>query len=299
MGLDFLLYAGIGIFAMSVLWIIYTLFSVNQETSALSWATEDAPEKSSSPIINFSRPLVHQLTLKYAKKFENKKQRQAITKKLEKAGLTKELNVDEFIGLKIFWGLLFPVIVLILNFALQLGLPGLFIPLLGVFGWMIPDFHANENSKRRQTSIVIDLPFFVDLLALASQAGAEFTSAIERITEKAEDSELAKEFEEFLKDVRLGVPREEALKSMAVRLDIPEVTSFVNVLNDAASTGASIAPALKDQSEFMRVERFVRAEKAGARASQALIVPIVIFILPAVLIMIITPMALQMSGGGG
>jgi len=256
-------------------------------------------QKSPSPIINFSRPLVHQLTLKYAEKFKNESRRKQIEKKLRTAGLTRELNVDEFLGLKIFWGILFPIIVLIINFALQLGLPFIVIPGLAVFGWMIPDFHANENIRRRQSSIVIDLPFFVDLLALASQAGAEFTSAIEKITEKAEDSELANEFDEFLKDVRLGVPREQALKAMSTRLDIPEVTSFVNVLNDAASTGASIAPALKDQSEFMRVERFVRAEKAGAKASQALLLPIVAFILPAVLIMIVTPMALQFTGGGG
>jgi len=299
MGMDILLYAGIAMFAISVLWIVYTLFSVNQDSSTLSWATEDAPEKSTSPIINFSRPLVHQLTLKYAEKFKNESRRKQIEKKLRTAGLTRELNVDEFLGLKIFWGILFPIIVLIINFALQLGLPFIVIPGLAVFGWMIPDFHANENIRRRQSSIVIDLPFFVDLLALASQAGAEFTSAIEKITEKAEDSELANEFDEFLKDVRLGVPREQALKAMSTRLDIPEVTSFVNVLNDAASTGASIAPALKDQSEFMRVERFVRAEKAGAKASQALLLPIVAFILPAVLIMIVTPMALQFTGGGG
>ena len=86
---------------------------------------------------------------------------------------------------------------------------------------------------------------------------------------------------------------------MAARLDMSEITSFVAVLIDAEASGSSIAQVLKDQSVQMRLERFVRAEKAGARASQLILLPLMLFILPAVFIMVFGPVILQMSGGKG
>ena len=99
--------------------------------------------------------------------------------------------------------------------------------------------------------------------------------------EKSDNSVLADELRIVLKDIKLGSSRADSLRAMARRLDIPEVTSFVAVVIDADSTGASISQVLKDQSEQMRLERFVRAEKAGAQASQKMLIPMMMFILPA------------------
>ena len=82
------------------------------------------------------------------------------------------------------------------------------------------------------------------------------------------------------------------------RLDIPEITSVVAVVRDAEETGASIAQVLKDQSVQMRLERFVRAEKAGAKASQAMLIPLMFLILPAVFIMVFAPVVLNFFYGG-
>ncbi|RYZ84133.1 MAG: type II secretion system F family protein, partial [Proteobacteria bacterium] len=84
---------------------------------------------------------------------------------------------------------------------------------------------------------------------------------------------------------------------MAERLDIGEITSFVAVLVDAESNGASISKVLKDQSVQMRLERFVRAEKAGAKASQQILIPLMLFILPAVFIMVFGPVAVGFMSG--
>lgn len=298
MGSDLLLYLGILFAGFSVLWSVYTIFSVNEDSKALSWATGDQPDKSESPIINMSRPLVHQLTIKYAKRVKSKNFRDSIEYKIMTGGLDNELNVDEFIGLKMLWGIVFPCLILILNFSLQLGYPWFVIVGACPLGWMIPDFHANKQKKLRYTAIIVDLPFFVDLLALSTQAGADFMGAIQKISDAAEHSLLGKEFDKVLRDTRLGSTREQALKSMSRRLDIPEVTSFVNVLTDADSTGASIGDVLKEQSEQMRLERFVRAEKAGARASQAILLPMMLFIIPAVFIMVFAPVGLQFVYGG-
>lgn len=298
MGTEILLYLGLLLAGFSVLWTVFTIFSVNEDNKALSWATGNQPDKSESPIINFSRPLVHQLTIKYAKRIRSETFRKDIEYKIQTGGLENELNVDEFIGLKMLWGIFFPAIVAILNFSLQLGYPWIVFVFAVPFGWMIPDMHANKKRKERYNSIVIDLPFFVDLLALSTQAGADFMGAIQKISDAAENSLLAKEFDKVIRDTRLGSTREQALKAMSKRLDITEVTSFVNVLTDADSTGASIGNVLREQSEQMRLERFVRAEKAGARAAQAILIPMMLFIIPAVFIMVFAPVGLQFYYGG-
>ena len=156
---------------------------------------------------------------------------------------------------------------------------------------------ANGAKKKRYTAVILDLPFFIDLLALSTEAGLDFIGSIKKIVEKAHGSVLADEFDKVMRDISLGATRERALKDMSYRLDIPEVTSFVNVLTDADATGASISTVLKDQSEQMRLERFVRAEKAGAKASQAMLLPMMAFILPAVFIMVFAPVALQFFYG--
>ena len=125
----------------------------------------------------------------------------------------------------------------------------------------------------------------------------DFIGSLQRIVDKSSGSPLAQEFEKVLRDIKLGSTRAQALKDMAYRLDISEVSSFVNVLVDADATGASISQVLKEQSAQMRLDRFVRAEKAGARASQAVLIPLVLFILPAVFIMVFAPVALQFMYG--
>lgn len=296
--MDLLLYLGLFLAGTATFWVVYSLFAASQESKSLSWATGDEPKKSKSPLINLSRPLVHQFTIKYALRFKSEKMRKDIDYKIVTAGMEEEISVDEFIGLKLFWGVLFPILIVLLNFALQLGYPTAVLIMLSPIGYMLPDFHARAEKNKRMKSVVIDLPFFIELLALSTQAGADFFGAIQKITTKAPESVLAQELEKVLRDIRLGSTREKALKDMAYRLDVSEATSFVNVLTDADATGASVGEVLKEHSAQMRLERFVRAEKAGARASQAMLIPLIMFILPAVFIVVFAPVALQFLYGG-
>lgn len=288
-----LLIAGISVFLLA-----YNLLAVDNNKISLSWAAEDAPAQSSSKFLEGSRPLVHKFSLPFAVKLKLPGYRERVAKKIALSGLEQEINVDEFIGLQILWGLLFPGLLLFLNFTLELEYPLLLVILMGFFGFYFPHMHANAKRKARTTSVLADLPFFIDLLALSVEAGLDFIGAIQRVVEKAEDSELAKELGIVLKDLKLGSSRMDALRKFSDRLDMSEVTSFVTVLIDADSTGASIGKVLKNQSVQMRLERFVRAEKAGARASQLILVPLMIFILPAVFIMVFGPVVLQFMGQG-
>lgn len=294
----FILLSGLGLAALSVYLFSTALFTNNADAEALAWASGNEPVKSKSGLINISRPLIHNFTLQHAQRFKSPSYRKGVTRRLMTAGLSSELNEDEFIGMQILWGLMAPTVLFVLNFALQMGLPWYFCLGLGAFGWIFPNFYCRQQRQRRYLAVVVDLPFFIDLMALSTEAGLDFMGALQRIVDKAEESVLAEEMRIVLKDIKLGSSRREALTRLADRLDIPEITSVVAVVRDAEETGASIAQVLKDQSVQMRLERFVRAEKAGAKASQAMLIPLMFLILPAVFLMVFAPVVLAMFYGG-
>jgi tight adherence protein C len=294
------LITGLLLAGTSVYLFVSAMFGANNDKELLARASGDERPKSKSAIINISRPLVEQFTLKYALKIKSESYRKRIKKLLLTSGMSRELTVDEFIGLQFFWGVMFPVFMLIMNFALELEIPYILLIPLVPFGFYMPQLHAGGMKNQRLIDVQVNLPFFIDLLALSTEAGLDFIGAIQRIVDKSEENVLSEELQIVLKDIKLGSSRLEALRQMSLRLDIPEITSFIAVLADADATGASISQVLKDQSVQMRLERFVRAEKAGARASQAILIPMMVFILPAVFVMVFGPVALQfMSGQGG
>ena len=295
---ELLLIAGILMMGLAIYLTMSTLLGSRPDAQALQWANADEPVKSTSPVINFSRPLVHQLTLKYAQRIKNERYRKNVANKLLTSGLSRELNVDEFIGLQILWGLAFPVVMTIMNYTLEIGFPLPVCLLIGLGGFMFPHMHANAAKKKRYTSVIADLPFFIDLMALSTAAGLDFIGALQRINEKAEGSVLGEELGLVLRDIKLGSSRGDALKALSQRLDIAEITSFVNVVVDADATGSSIVTVLKDQSQQMRLESFVRAEKAGAKASQMILIPMMVFTIPAVFLTVFGPVALQFMFGG-
>lgn len=295
---ELLLIAGLFMVGVAVYLFSSMLLSSNNDAQSLLWASDDEPAKSRSKFIELSRPLVHKFCLGFAAKIKNPNYRKRVQEKIGTAGLTRELNVDEFIGLQILWGVLFPAVLMLMNFTLELGYSPVFLMFLGILGAYFPHMHAATERKKRYQSVIVDLPFFIDLMALSTEAGLDFIGSIQRVVEKAENSVLADELGQVLRDLKLGSTRAESLKKMSDRLDISEVTSFVTVLIDADSTGASIGTVLKQQSVQMRLERFTRAEKEGAKASQTILIPLMLFILPAVFIMVFGPVIIQFLGQG-
>ena len=294
----FILVSGLALAALSVYLFSNAVFANNTDAEALAWASGDERPKSKSGLVNFSRPLVHNFTMQHALRIKSPTYRARVERRLLTAGLSNEMKVDEFIGLQILWGIFFPIFFTIMNFALQMGFPTIGMPVVALLGWYFPNIYCSQQKKARYLAIVIELPFFIDLMALSTEAGLDFMGAIQRIVEKADNSVLAEEFQLVLKDLKLGSSRREALSALGNRLDMPEITSFVAVVRDAEETGAPIAQVLKDQSVQMRLERMVRAEKAGARASQAMLIPLMFLILPAVFIMVFAPVVLQFFYGG-
>ena len=174
--------------------------------------------------------------------------------------------------------------------------PAMFV-VAGILGFFLPDRLVADLRKSRERKILRALPGAVDVLSLSVEAGLEFLIAIQRLVEQRRFGPLRDELTTVLNDVRLGQSRSDALKAFSTRVEMPEVSSFVSVLVQADALGASIGPVLQSQAERMRVERFQRAEREGARASQKILFPLALFIFPAVLIVIIGPVVLNFVYG--
>ena len=143
------------------------------------------------------------------------------------------------------------------------------------------------------------MPFAVDMLALSVEAGLDFIAAMEKVIEKAKPGPLTEEFKNISKEIKIGASRAEALRNMAYRVNLVQVTSFTATLIAADSVGASIGPILKSLSAEIRQKRSSDAEKKGAQAATKILFPMMIFIMPAVFIMIFAPIVVESVTGGG
>ncbi len=213
---------------------------------------------------------------------------------LQRAGILDVVNVDHLLALKVLSAIVTPL--LMAAVFVMFRNPLLFV-LAIIGGFMLPDQLVKDLKKKRERALIRALPGAVDVLSLSVEAGLEFLMAIRRLVERGAAGALRDELATILNDIRLGQTRADALKAFAKRVEIPEVSSFVSVLVQADALGASIGPVLQQQAERMRVERFQRAEKEGEKASQKILFPLVLCIFPAVLIVILGPVALNFIYG--
>ena len=166
-------------------------------------------------------------------------------------------------------------------------------------GWVLP-FRLVENiAHSRQTAIVRELPFAIDLIAAAMRSGLDFGAAVNYyVANERKESILAQEFSILLRDIQLGKTRIEALEGMGERVLTDEFTSFVTAVIHGTEIGSPISQTIKIQGDEMRRRRFARAEAKAQRAPGAMLLPIALFIMPAFFIMIGAPLYLQFHQSG-
>ena len=296
----FVLYVGYALVFVAIFLIARVLLKEEESRAAQESLDESKSKESSNTLVKWLRPFFRQylVPMVRGKPFWNKS-RDRYRRKLISAGLKNEFTPDEFIAFKLINILFFPLIGGMMN---ALDLINLSIPIIvvaAVVGWFYPDLWIRSRINERKKQIKKAMPFIVDLLALSTEAGLDFVGAMQKVVEKAAPSPLVEEFSQVLKDIKVGSSRNESLREMAARIDMPEVGSFVAILISADQMGASIGKTLRQQSEAIRNERFMMAERAGALAAQKLMIPTIFIVLPAVFIMIIGPFALGFVLGGG
>lgn len=298
---DFVLYAGYALIFGAVFIITRAVVSEQENMSAQENMREIDGNKTSNQLVRLTRPFFTQYvvpSIRGRARFDET--RLEYRRKIISAGLKDEITADEFIAFKALLIVVFPIIGGIIRFSHIYDLSGTIILCLPVLGFFYPDLWVNGRITERHKQVIKSLPFVVDLLALSTEAGLDFIGAIQKVVEKANPSPFIDELTQVLKEIKVGASRAEALREMAYRINLQEVSSFVAVLVSADQMGASIGKVLRQQSEQIRVLRFLQAEKAGAVANQKLMVPTFVLILPAILIIMLAPFGIQaMVGGGG
>jgi tight adherence protein C len=288
----------------AVFFMVQTVFSDEERRSASRALgnSRDGASDAGNIFLKYSRPFFSRYLVPVVADLKIESTRKDLKRKLASAGLQEILTPDELYSFKLFLILGFPILALFLRVAWEIDLPIWSIPAAGILGFYYPDkLWLNAVITARQDEVRRAMPFVVDLLALSTEAGLDFMGAIAKVVEKAKPSALIYELDVMLREVKVGSSRREALRSMAWRLNMQELNSFVAVLVSADEMGASIGKILRQQSEQIRLERFVRAEKAGAKATQAILLPMVCFIIPAIFLIIMAPFFLGAKGdeGGG
>jgi tight adherence protein C len=294
---SWVLMAGYALLALSVAIVSFMIFSEQENLNAQENLREIEGKKTSNALVKLTRPFFSQYIVPAVRSSDRfDEARVSYRRKLISAGLKDELTPDEFIAFKILLIAVFPMIGGILRAGNIYELSGGVIAALPVVGFFYPDFWVNSRIKERHKQVIKSLPFVVDLLALSTEAGLDFIGSIQKVVEKAAPSPLITELEQVLKEIKVGSSRAEALREMAIRINLQEVNSFVAVLVAADQMGASIGNVLRQQSEQIRVLRFLNAEKSGALATQKLMVPTFVLILPAIFIIMIVPFLLSSKG---
>lgn len=250
-----------------------------------------------SAILKLFYPMAKRILPSVAK-WKINEQREKIKVKLSSAGLRDTFSSDEFYAYRVVFAFSLPCIVYLYNILANLGLPVYYAPIFAVFGWYYPNLWINGVITNRQELIRREMPFVVDLLTLCVEAGLDFNGAMGKVVEKGQPGPLRSEFEIVLKEIQLGSMRSEGLKSMAERIGMKEIASFVSVLVTAERMGSPVGDVLRAQSDSIRHERFMTAEAKGGKAATKILIPMAIFILPSVFIVIFGPLILKKIYGG-
>ena len=144
--------------------------------------------------------------------------------------------------------------------------------------------------RARHRAIARALPYGLDLLTLSVEAGLDFPAALAKVVDKGHSGPLAEELFVVLKELKLGKTREEALRNLARRVDLPALTSFVQALVHADRMGTPLGKVLRILSTQLRIERSQRAEKLANEAPVKLLLPLVLFIFPTLFLMLFGPL---------
>lgn len=211
--------------------------------------------------------------------------------RLELAGNPGRIDASTFMVLHFVMAGVFGGLLLLLSLSSKTFTTPVKILLVIVFtllGYFFPDLYLKSRIDRRQKQIRKAMPDALDLLTICVEAGLGFDAAMSKVNEKW-DNELSMAFGRVIREIQLGKLRRDALRDMSDRLGIAEMTSFVAAIIQSELLGVSMAKVLRIQSDQMRIRRRQRAEEEAHKAPIKMIIPLGIFVFPALMIVLLTP----------
>ena len=210
-----------------------------------------------------------------------------LVRRLMLAGYRKPIHADIFIGTRLALPALLGFVVAMLPIDNVL----LFFFITITLSFFIPDFWLSRAINKRRDKIRLSLPDALDLLAICMEAGLGLDQGIVRVGQELRVShrELSEELLQINFEQRAGVPRIDAWKSFADRVDLESVRSFVAMLIQTDRFGTPLSKSLANFSDALRTQRRQRAEEAAAKTTIKLVPPLVFFIFPNIAITTVAP----------
>lgn len=172
-----------------------------------------------------------------------------------------------------------------------LGKP-LMIPLILLILLLLPELWLSRKISRREQAFIKALPDVMDLLSVSAEAGLSFEGSMTRVARKFPQP-IGPEFSSVLRDMRLGQTRSEALAGLTLRVNIPDLRTFVAAVVQGDEMGVGISRILKIQSDYLRKKRWQRAQEKITKLPVKMLIPMVVFIFPALLLVLLGPILLS------
>ena len=167
--------------------------------------------------------------------------------------------------------------------------------LSALLGFYLPDIWLRQKADKRKEKILNALPDALDLLVVCVESGMGLDSAIYRVAQemRLNSPELSDELQLMNLELRAGKSRRDALKNLASRTNLEEINSLVTLLIQTDQFGTSMADALRIYSDAYRTQRYQRAEELAAKLPVKLLFPLVVFIFPALFVVLLGPAAIS------
>jgi tight adherence protein C len=230
---------------------------------------------------------------------ENEEQRTLLKARLIHAGYYSPQAIYIFMGVKMLF-IVGPALV-----GLALGLAGVFKinngliggALASIVGMVGPSVFLDMRKGKRQTLFRRSLPDALDVIVICLEGGLSLPGALRRVSTELRSSHplLASELNIVQREVQLGQPSGEALAHLGERSDLEEVRSLASVITQADKFGASLVKSLRVHSDTLRLKRQQRAEEMAQKAGTKILFPTLLFIFPAIFVVILGPAAIQIS----
>jgi len=226
--------------------------------------------------------------------------RERIHTSLVHAGVAYQYRAEEIISMQVLGGVVgFLLGAWIVGGGFVGGGAGLLIlVLLPVLGAYAPKSWLDRKVQDRKDSIRRDLPDTLDLLAISVEAGMGFEGALGVVCDNF-TSPLADEFARTLREMELGLPRREALQNLKKRTEVPELSNFVLTLTQADALGMPVGRVLKTSAGEMRTKRQQWAREKAAKLPVKILFPLILFIFPAIFVVLLGPAAADIGGAFG
>lgn len=241
-------------------------------------------QESTTLASRLSRPL-HKLSA-----LDERSKRNKLRLKLVRAGYRSDNALHNYLALKIILGVVMVVGFIMSKIFYSLDSQALLkVFCYAILGFFVPNIWLWLATKARQEKITKGLPDALDLMVVCVEAGLGLDATFKRVGEEMASlcKEISEEFNLTNLEIRAGIARDEAFKNMSIRTGVAEVNSLMTVLNQTSRFGTSIAAALRVHADAMRVKRRQLAEEVAAKSSVKLVFPLVLFIFPAIFVVII------------